>query len=301
MLEWCMKALAVDPAGSDDRRSVHRQRSPGRGAGPALSPIPPSSRSTVRRWPWATRHAKRGGTSVQVVGPTSRPRTRARLTSTGRVDLLVCNPPYPGAAELKTPVAGHDPHHALFGGPDGGRHPRRRGAGGALAASRRRLRRGARRHHLRPDRRTHHADGTLRRCDRASGPRRTAPIRDRYVRRVNPTHEPGIDCADESQRATGIALGHQRGQGGRLVVLLPTDTVYGIGADAFDSAAVAALLAAKGRGRDMPVPCCRFVDDHRRPGLHGPHRGAREPHPGVLARRAEPGGSAGPKSLQWDR
>jgi tRNA threonylcarbamoyl adenosine modification protein (Sua5/YciO/YrdC/YwlC family) len=39
---------------------------------------------------------------------------------------------------------------------------------------------------------------------------------------------------------------------GRLVVM-PTDTVYGIGADAFDSQAVAALLAAKGRGRDMPV------------------------------------------------
>jgi tRNA threonylcarbamoyl adenosine modification protein (Sua5/YciO/YrdC/YwlC family) len=39
---------------------------------------------------------------------------------------------------------------------------------------------------------------------------------------------------------------------GRLVVM-PTDTVYGIGADAFDNAAVAALLAAKGRGRDMPV------------------------------------------------
>jgi tRNA threonylcarbamoyl adenosine modification protein (Sua5/YciO/YrdC/YwlC family) len=37
-------------------------------------------------------------------------------------------------------------------------------------------------------------------------------------------------------------------------VVLPTDTVYGIGADAFDSAAVAALLSAKGRGRDMPVP-----------------------------------------------
>ncbi|MBV8929089.1 MAG: threonylcarbamoyl-AMP synthase, partial [Mycobacteriaceae bacterium] len=40
---------------------------------------------------------------------------------------------------------------------------------------------------------------------------------------------------------------------GRLVVL-PTDTVYGIGADAFDNLAVAALLSAKGRGRDMPVP-----------------------------------------------
>lgn len=38
------------------------------------------------------------------------------------------------------------------------------------------------------------------------------------------------------------------------LVVLPTDTVYGIAADAFDSAAVAALLAAKGRGRQMPPP-----------------------------------------------
>ena len=40
---------------------------------------------------------------------------------------------------------------------------------------------------------------------------------------------------------------------GELAVL-PTDTVYGIAADAFSPAAVAALLEAKGRGRDMPVP-----------------------------------------------
>ncbi|TNM47161.1 threonylcarbamoyl-AMP synthase [Nocardioides albidus] len=40
---------------------------------------------------------------------------------------------------------------------------------------------------------------------------------------------------------------------GRLVVL-PTDTVYGVGADAFDAEAVARLLAAKGRGREMPPP-----------------------------------------------
>ena len=40
---------------------------------------------------------------------------------------------------------------------------------------------------------------------------------------------------------------------GELVVL-PTDTVYGIGADAFSPAAVSRLLAAKGRGRDMPPP-----------------------------------------------
>jgi L-threonylcarbamoyladenylate synthase len=37
-------------------------------------------------------------------------------------------------------------------------------------------------------------------------------------------------------------------------VILPTDTVYGIGADAFDPASVRRLLAAKGRGRDMPPP-----------------------------------------------
>ena len=42
-------------------------------------------------------------------------------------------------------------------------------------------------------------------------------------------------------------------QGGGLVVL-PTDTVYGIGADAFSPDAVTALLAAKGRGRQMPPP-----------------------------------------------
>ncbi|SEH70572.1 tRNA threonylcarbamoyl adenosine modification protein, Sua5/YciO/YrdC/YwlC family [Mycolicibacterium rutilum] len=61
------------------------------------------------------------------------------------------------------------------------------------------------------------------------------------------------DCSDADQRAAGIAAATSALKGGRLVVL-PTDTVYGIGADAFDSDAVAALLAAKGRGRDMPVP-----------------------------------------------
>lgn len=38
----------------------------------------------------------------------------------GAVDLLVANPPYiPDGAELESEVADHDPHHALFGGPDG--------------------------------------------------------------------------------------------------------------------------------------------------------------------------------------
>jgi tRNA threonylcarbamoyl adenosine modification protein (Sua5/YciO/YrdC/YwlC family) len=62
-----------------------------------------------------------------------------------------------------------------------------------------------------------------------------------------------FDCSDPRQRQAGIASAISALKGGRLVVL-PTDTVYGIGADAFDGTAVAALLAAKGRGRDMPVP-----------------------------------------------
>jgi tRNA threonylcarbamoyl adenosine modification protein (Sua5/YciO/YrdC/YwlC family) len=37
-------------------------------------------------------------------------------------------------------------------------------------------------------------------------------------------------------------------------VVLPTDTVYGLGADAFNPGAVSALLEAKGRGRNMPPP-----------------------------------------------
>lgn len=61
-----------------------------------------------------------------------------------------------------------------------------------------------------------------------------------------------FDCADPDQRSRGIAAAAGALKGGRLVVM-PTDTVYGIGADAFNSAAVAALLSAKGRGRDMPV------------------------------------------------
>ena len=42
-------------------------------------------------------------------------------------------------------------------------------------------------------------------------------------------------------------------QAGECIVM-PTDTVYGIGADAFSTEAVQRLLNAKGRGRDMPPP-----------------------------------------------
>src|ERR1700689_612061 len=61
------------------------------------------------------------------------------------------------------------------------------------------------------------------------------------------------DCADTQQREDGLVAATAAVQEGQLVVL-PTDTVYGIGADAFTPAAVTALLAAKGRGRNMPPP-----------------------------------------------
>ncbi|MEU3047680.1 MULTISPECIES: L-threonylcarbamoyladenylate synthase [unclassified Streptomyces] len=61
------------------------------------------------------------------------------------------------------------------------------------------------------------------------------------------------DCNDLTDRANGLREAASAVRRGELVVL-PTDTVYGIGADAFTSEAVADLLAAKGRGRNMPTP-----------------------------------------------
>lgn len=61
------------------------------------------------------------------------------------------------------------------------------------------------------------------------------------------------DCADASERAAGIAEA-VTAVGRDDLIVLPTDTVYGLGADAFSSVAVAGLLAAKGRGRSMPPP-----------------------------------------------
>jgi L-threonylcarbamoyladenylate synthase len=53
---------------------------------------------------------------------------------------------------------------------------------------------------------------------------------------------------DIALNAASLAV--QRGQ----VIVIPTDTVYGVAADAFDADAVAELLKAKGRGREMPPP-----------------------------------------------
>ena len=66
---------------------------------------------------------------------------------------------------------------------------------------------------------------------------------------VSTTYPTGTD--EEREAAIeAAALTVQRGG----LVVLPTDTVYGVGADAFDHQAVQDLLDAKGRGRDMPPP-----------------------------------------------
>jgi tRNA threonylcarbamoyl adenosine modification protein (Sua5/YciO/YrdC/YwlC family) len=61
------------------------------------------------------------------------------------------------------------------------------------------------------------------------------------------------DCSNPDARSAGLTAAARAVRAGKLVVL-PTDTVYGLGCDAFSATAVRGLLAAKNRGPDMPVP-----------------------------------------------
>ena len=60
----------------------------------------------------------------------------------------------------------------------------------------------------------------------------------------------GDDPADTAEASEAARLAIKDGE----CIVLPTDTVYGIGADAFSAEAVQRLLDAKNRGRDMPPP-----------------------------------------------
>ncbi|HET8561923.1 MAG TPA: L-threonylcarbamoyladenylate synthase [Marmoricola sp.] len=62
-----------------------------------------------------------------------------------------------------------------------------------------------------------------------------------------------FQTADPDELEQGLSAAVAAIRSGEVVVL-PTDTVYGVAADAFDPPAVSRLLAAKGRGREMPPP-----------------------------------------------
>jgi L-threonylcarbamoyladenylate synthase len=106
------------------------------------------------------------------------------------------------------------------------------------------------------------------------------------------------DCRIPAEREGGIAAAVSAVRRGDLVVL-PTDTLYGLGCDAFKKHAVNALQRAKGRGRETPPPVLigsrRTLDGlaYRLP------RAARE-----LAEAFWPGGLTiiveHAKSLDWD-
>ena len=103
------------------------------------------------------------------------------------------------------------------------------------------------------------------------------------ARRRRTTSSVIFSCNDPAQRQDGfaeakIALGRS------ALVVMPTDTVYGVAADAFDPTGVRRLLRAKGRGRRMPTPV--LIGSQRHVARAGHQRDARDPRAGprVLAR-----------------
>ncbi len=112
------------------------------------------------------------------------------------------------------------------------------------------------------------------------------------------THAQRLATGTDEEREEAVTAASLAVQRGDLVVI-PTDTVYGIGADAFDADAVRDLLKAKGRGRNMPPPVLvssATTVDALAAGLPGYARALIEefwPGPLTLVCRQQP-------SLQWD-
>ena len=62
-----------------------------------------------------------------------------------------------------------------------------------------------------------------------------------------------FDISQEDEKAAGLVAAANAARAGELVVF-PTDTVYGLGTDAFSNQGAQRLREAKGRGRDVPIP-----------------------------------------------
>ena len=112
------------------------------------------------------------------------------------------------------------------------------------------------------------------------------------------THAQRLPTGTDEEREEAVTAASLAVQRGDLVVI-PTDTVYGIGADAFDADAVKDLLKAKGRGRELPPPVLvssATTIDALATDLPGYARALIEefwPGPLTLVCRQQP-------SLQWD-
>ena len=61
------------------------------------------------------------------------------------------------------------------------------------------------------------------------------------------------DTSRADERAAGITAATSAARRGDLVVL-PTESVYGVATDAFSTSGIERLRAAKGRGRELPLP-----------------------------------------------
>ena len=175
------------------------------------------------------------------------------------MDLVISNPPYiPVGAYVAPEVGEYDPPAALWSGADGlnairavERTARRLLRPGGLVAVEHGAQQGAAVYWVFPEEsgwRDTRNNKDLAGRDRFV----TAPgpwVKERYA-----TDEHRYDCRDPQRAGRGDRRrASRRPQAGELIVL-PTDTVYGVGADAFNPAAVTTLLAAKGRGRNMPPP-----------------------------------------------
>lgn len=107
-----------------------------------------------------------------------------------------------------------------------------------------------------------------------------------------------FDTAEPRTRESGLEAAASAVRRGDLVVV-PTDTVYGLGCDAFSTVGVERLLAAKGRGRGTPVPVLVGSPDTVEGLAYGMTQAARElidafwPGPLTVVVRHQP-------SLAWD-
>jgi len=107
-----------------------------------------------------------------------------------------------------------------------------------------------------------------------------------------------FDTSDPDERSRGLEAATSAVRRGDLVVL-PTDTVYGVGCDAFSAAGVTRLLEAKRRGRDLPLPVLVGRPQTLEGLAYGLSKAARDlveafwPGPLTVVVRAQP-------SLAWD-